>query len=321
MVLRSDFGAETTANEVLEGLDLSGKTILVTGGTSGLGAETARALASNGAHLVVTARNKEKALLAVDQIQKRSGNSHIEIEELELGSMESIRSFADRFLTKYDNLNILINNAGVMACPLGRTEDGFELQFGTNYLGHFLMTNLLVPALIKGAPARIVNLSSIAHRLSPVLFDDPNFEASDYDSWQSYGQSKTANALFSVELTRRLKTKGVEAFSVHPGVIQTPLMRHLSTEEIEAMEESIENSAGGRAEAKTVEAGAATSCFAATASELMGRGGSYLADCAIQQVNDDFQTFDGVRSYALSPENAKRLWAISEELLGQSFLD
>ena len=309
---RAAFGQDTTADEVLDGIDLTGKTALVTGGSSGLGAVTARALASKGARVIITARDMDKARKAVDEIKASTG-SDVEIEELELGSFDRIRKFAERFLKKHDTLNILVNNAGVMACPQSTTQDGLELQFGSNHLGHFLMTVLIAPALIRGAPSRVVSLSSNGHRFSPVVFDDIQFERREYQKWAAYGQSKTANALFAVGLNMRLKDRGVEAFSVHPGAILTDLPRHLTDEDWQMFRDLQE---AGTLHLKTVESGAATSVYAATAPELNGRGGAYLADCRINEIDEDPESQTGVCAYAIDPEAAERLWAISEEMIG-----
>jgi NAD(P)-dependent dehydrogenase (short-subunit alcohol dehydrogenase family) len=279
---RGDFGHDTTTDQVLDGIDLAGKLALVTGASGGLGAETARALASKGAHVVIAA---------------------------------SIRAFAERFLARHDALHILVNNAGVMACPEAKTRDGFELQLGTNHLGHFLLTGLLAPALLRGAPARVVALSSRGHQQSALRFHDLAFEQEPYDKWLAYGQSKTANVLFAVELERRLGGRGVHAYAVHPGVIPTDLSRHMGSEDFQ----HIRQRSGGSLKLKTVASGAATSVYAATAPELEGRGGLYLEDCHVAEVNDDPEAREGVRSYAVDPEAAKRLWTLSEELVGQGF--
>jgi NAD(P)-dependent dehydrogenase (short-subunit alcohol dehydrogenase family) len=218
-----------------------------------------------------------------------------------------VRTFAQEFLSKYEQLHLLINNAGVMACPFGKTADGFERQFGTNHLGHFLLTQLLTPALLKGAPARVVNLSSRAHRMSPVVFEDIQFQNRDYHKWGAYGQSKTANILHAVELNRRLGPQGVQAFAVHPGVIQTELGRHLDEEDLQFM---------STLTFKSTEAGAATSVYAATAPELAGKGGEYLFDCRIAEVSDDPDNIDVVRSYAVDPNLAEKLWVLSEQMVG-----
>jgi NAD(P)-dependent dehydrogenase (short-subunit alcohol dehydrogenase family) len=312
---REGFGHDTTTAEVLEGIDLSGKLALVTGGSGGLGAETARALASKGARVVITARNVAKGEEVARGIRESMGNDNVEVEELELGSLASIRAFADRFLARHDASQILVNNAGVMACPFGKTSDGFEMQFGTNHLGHFLMTGLIAPALLRGAPARIVSVSSRGHRMSPVVFEDIHFERRPYDKWLAYGQSKTANVLLAVELERRLGSRGVHAYAVHPGAIPTDLARHMVREDFELMRK---RQPGGQMRLKSVEAGAATAVYAATAPELEGRGGLYLEDCGVAEVNDAEDAASGVMPYALDPEAAKRLWAVSEEMVGQS---
>jgi NAD(P)-dependent dehydrogenase (short-subunit alcohol dehydrogenase family) len=312
----SGFDHETSTDQVLEGIDLGGRNALVTGGSGGLGAETARALASKGARVVVTARNLAKAEAAVKAIRESTGNEHVAVEELELDSLASIRAFAERFLARDEPLHILVNNAGVMACPFEKTRDGFELQFGTNHLGHFLLTGLLAPALLRAAPARIVSVSSRGHQMSPVVFEDIHFEKRPYDKWEAYGQAKTANVLFAVEIERRLGGRGVHANALHPGVIPTDLSRHMVPEDYERLRS---RQPGGKLRLKTVEAGAATSVFAATAPELEGRGGLYLEDCHVAEVDDADGAAGGVRSYALDPEAAKRLWTVSEEAVGQSF--
>jgi len=343
----STFGAATTTTDVLAGIDLTGKVALVTGGSSGLGTETARALAERGAHVILTARDVPKGEAVAAGIRSTTGNERVEVEALELGSLASIRAFAQRFLARHDTLHILVANAGVMACPFAKTSDGFEMQFGTNHLGHFLTTCLLVPALRRGAgspsnfaarseptasgpaapspaagppaagPSRIVSVSSRGHHLSPVDFDDLHFERRPYHKWLSYGQAKTANVLFAVGLERRLGSQGVHANALHPGAIITELGRHLQSEDIEFLQSRAPS--GGGLQFKTVEAGAATSVFAATAPELEGRGGLYLEDCHIAAVNDTPNALDGVKSYALDPQNAERLWEVSEQLVGERF--
>ncbi|MCA9641655.1 MAG: SDR family NAD(P)-dependent oxidoreductase [Polyangiaceae bacterium] len=310
---RSDFGHDTTTSEVLAGVDLTGQLALVTGGSSGLGVETARALAAHGAEVVITARNLEKAEAVAKKIREET-SARVSVEQLELDRLASVRAFATRFLERNPKLQLLINNAGVMACPKGETSDGFEQQFGTNHLGHFLLTGLLVPALLAGAPARIVNLSSRGHFISPLNLEDPNFEQRDYDKWVAYGQAKTANVLHAVELERRLGARGVHAYAVHPGVIITELIRHMDQEDFEGFRKR-----GTTSRMKTVEAGAATTVYAATAPELAERGGCYLEDCHVSEVNDDPTATAGVRSYAVDPQLAQRLWAESERLVAERF--
>jgi NAD(P)-dependent dehydrogenase (short-subunit alcohol dehydrogenase family) len=308
------FGAATTTDEVLEGIDLSGKRVLVTGASSGIGQETARALAAHGAEVILTARDVPKGEDVAAGIRESTGNAKVSVESVELASLASIRDFAKRFLATYDTLHVLVNNAGVMACPLDHTVDGFEMQFGTNHLGHFLLTGLLLPALRKGAPSRIVSVSSRGHHISPVVFEDIEFKQRPYDKWQAYGQSKTANILFAVGLDRRLSSQGVRAVALHPGAIMTELSRHLVPDDIKFLQ-----SRGGSTglQFKTVEAGAATSAFAATAPELEGKGAVYLEDCHVAEINDEPNGLWGVKSYALDPKLADQLWALSEEAVGQ----
>jgi NAD(P)-dependent dehydrogenase (short-subunit alcohol dehydrogenase family) len=315
---RTNFGAETTADEVLDSIDLTGKLVFITGGASGLGAETARAMAAKGAHIVVAARDMGKGEEVAKSVREATGNDQVDVIACDLGSLAKIRECAGAVLAKYDAIDLLINNAGVMACPQAATADGFEMQFGTNHIGHFLLTNLLMPAVEKATNARIVNLSSRGHHFDTVHFDDPHFENREYDKWASYGQSKTANIMFSVGLERRLAAKGIHAYAVHPGGIQTNLGRHLTQEDIAALLKRMEENAGESVAFKTVEAGAATTCYAATAPEIEGKGGVYLEDCHVADVNDDDPT-GSVKSYAVDPENADKLWALSEELVGQQF--
>lgn len=311
------FGAETTADEVLAGVDLSGKLVFITGGASGLGQETARAMAGKGAHVVIAARNPAKLQTAVTEIKAGSGSDAVESIVCDLASLASVRACADEAAKRFDRIDILINNAGVMACPLGHTEDGFEMQFGTNHLGHFLLTNLLMPLVMAGADKRIVNLSSRAHHIAPVDLDDPNFKNRDYNEWVSYGQAKTANVQFSVGLEQRLADKNIHAYAVHPGGIQTNLGRHLNEEESAALVERVTTSDPDFAW-KTIPQGAATQCWAATASELADQGGVYCEDCNIAEI-DDASPKNGVRSYALDPASADRLWTLSEQMVGQQF--
>lgn len=322
MTTRSNFGATTTADEVLEGIDLSGKLVMITGGASGLGQETARAMAAKGAQIVIPVRDMAKGEAAVAEIRKAVPGAEIELMQCDLGSMASIRAFAKAFLVQHDRIDLLINNAGVMACPHMTTSDGLEMQFGTNHIGHFLLTNLLMPAIVRAAKAgrdvRIVNLSSRGHHFDTVHFDDPHFETRDYDKWLSYGQAKTANIMFSVGLEKRLAAKGVHALAVHPGGIQTNLGRHLTEDDIAALMKRMEDNSQGNFAFKTVEAGAATTCYAATAPELEGKGGVYLEDCHVADVDDDDPN-GSVRSYAVDPGNAEKLWTLSEATVDENF--
>jgi NAD(P)-dependent dehydrogenase (short-subunit alcohol dehydrogenase family) len=313
MADRAAFGPETTTDEVLEGIDLSGRRALVTGASGGLGAEAARALASAGAAVTITARDLAKGEGVAASIRDAHG-ADVEVRPLELSEPASVRQFAKDFLADHPELHILINNAAVMACPLTRTAEGWELQFATNHLGHFLLTNLLVPALRAGAPSRVVSVSSGGHTICGVDFGDIQFERRDYDPWLGYGQAKTANVLFAVELDRRLAESGVRAFSMHPGMIITDLGRHLD----EQMVKDVMARAKERAEArKSVQAGAATEVYAATAPELEGKGGIYLQDCGIAPPLTPGGR--GYADYAVDPEAAARLWSVSEALLGEHF--
>ncbi|MEM1235728.1 MAG: SDR family NAD(P)-dependent oxidoreductase [Pseudomonadota bacterium] len=309
MADRNAFTKETTTEDVLDGINLNGKTVVITGGTSGLGAESARSMAARGADVLITGRSLEKAQASAAKISAEAGRE-VAAEELELGSFASIRAFAERVTANHPKIDILINNAGVMACPYAETEDGFEMQFGSNHMGHFLMTSLLMPSLGDGS--RVVSLSSSAHQFAPVFFDDPGFKTNDYDKWAAYGQSKTANALFAVGLNKRLADKGAEAFAVHPGVIMTELARHMTEEDQALFAEGFES---GAIFMKTVEQGAATQVYAATAPELAGKGGSYLADVQIAPIEDGTEDFAKVRPYAIDEADAERLWSLSEQMV------
>jgi NAD(P)-dependent dehydrogenase (short-subunit alcohol dehydrogenase family) len=310
------FGFESTTDDVLEGISLAGKTVLVTGATAGLGIETSRALAAAGATVVMLGRNQAVLEQEAEALRGLSLPGQIATLSIDLASLDSVREAADAILESYPRIDILINNAGVMACPLMRTTDGFEMQFGTNHLGHFLLTCLITPALLAGAPARIINLSSSGHKFSDVNLDDPNYEQRDYEKWAAYGESKTANALFSVGLDQRLKSRGVRSLAVHPGVIMTKLSRHLTEADIENLMNSAPK--GESLDWKSVEQGAATSVWAATAPELADKGALFLENCQVA-VPAEPGKGGGVEDYALDPAGAERLWALSEQLVGQRF--
>jgi NAD(P)-dependent dehydrogenase (short-subunit alcohol dehydrogenase family) len=319
------WGSTTTTDEVLEGHDLSGKVAVTTGATSGLGLETARALAAAGATVVLTGRDRDKLDAALATLDDQVPQADVSGQLADLASLADVRAGAAALLGAHPTIDLLINNAGVMACPLSRTEDGFEMQFGTNHLGHFLLTNLLRPALVAAGSARVVCLSSGGHQESPILWDDPNFERTPYVNWTAYGQSKTANALFALELDRRWAGDGVHAFAVHPGVIMTPLGRHMTDADFEWMAARAERAraaAGEGAEAdpftfKSVEAGAATTVWAATAAELADHGGAYLADCQLgQPLPAGGASATGVAPWARDPDAARRLWDLSATLVG-----
>ena len=310
----SQFNADSTTREVIAGIDLAGKQAVVTGASSGLGVETARTLASAGAAVMLVARDGAKLEAARAQLQADVPAARLDTALLDLADLESVRVGAAAILRQCPRIDILVNNAGVMACPLLRTTQGFELQFGTNHLGHFLLTSRLAPALLAGAPSRVVNLSSMGHKAAPVNLEDPNYQQRDYEKWQAYGESKTANVLFSVGLEQRLGGRGVHSYAVHPGVIMTELSRHLVQEDFDFLARS----SGPDFTFKTPEAGAATSIWAATAPSLEGRGGIYLEDCheAAPAVAGEE---GGVEPYAVDPDAADRLWELSEQLVGESF--
>ncbi|HUR51687.1 MAG TPA: SDR family NAD(P)-dependent oxidoreductase [Mycobacteriales bacterium] len=292
--------SDPTAAEVVAGIDLTGKVAVVTGVSAGLGVETVRVLRGAGADVVGTARDTEKARTALE------GVPGVNIVQMDLADLESVRVAASEIAERRPRVDLLINNAGVMACPLGRTAQDFELQLGTNHLGHFAFTQALIPLLSNGT--RIVNLSSRGHLRSPMRWDDPHFrDESTYEKWKAYGQSKTANVLFTVELEKRLGAKGIHAFAVHPGVIMTELSRHLSQDDGAAVMTRLANITF-----KDVPQGAATTVWAATSPELAGRGGLYLEDCHVADVTPGDGSA-GYAPYAMDPDEAARLWAWSEE--------
>ena len=313
--IHSGFGPTTTAQEVVAECNLKGKVAIVTGGYSGIGLETTRALTSAGAKVIVPARNSQKARDALRSMAETV------MEILDLMNPASIDEFAKRFLETGQALHILINNAGIMAPPLVRDSRGYESQFSTNHLGHFHLTCRLWSALRQANGARVVSLSSYAHRRSGVDFDDWNFQRRPYDRWQAYGQSKTANALFALALDGIGRQYGVRAFSVHPGGVVTDLIRNMTAEEIASYR--ILDAAGKpiidpERNLKTPEQGAATSVWCATSTQLNGLGGVYCADCDIAPAlpSDDSTELHGVRPRATNPEFAARLWSLSEQLTG-----
>ena len=315
-----NFGAKSTADEVLFGVNLEGKRFLVTGASSGIGLETARALAARGATVVGTVRDLakgESATASARDTAATSGGS-LELVELDLASLQSIRASADRLLSDGKPFHAIIANAGVMAAPFSHTEDGFELQFGTNHLGHFAFITRLESLIADNG--RLVVLSSQAHRVADVDLDDPNFERQAYDPWVAYGRSKTANALFAVAFDRKHRDRGIRASSVMPGNSLTELPRHLSQEALQGLFETVGKA---RAEAglppgelKEVSQAAATSVWAAVVADKDEIGGRYLEDCAIAPIEDTPNPFaDGVRLYALDAERAQQLWDKSEVMI------
>jgi NAD(P)-dependent dehydrogenase (short-subunit alcohol dehydrogenase family) len=316
-------GALTTTDEILDGIDLSGRRIVITGASGGLGEESARALASKGAQVTMLARSAEKNDAAARRIRAQVPDARLDLGTVDLADFAAIRSFAADHLENHDRIDILMNNAGVMACPLGQTADGFEMQFGTNHLGHFLLTSLLFPAVMAGNHPRIVNLSSAGHTTSDVDLDDINFDNGDYEPWIAYGRSKTANALFSRGLAQRFGDVGLLSFSVHPGGIMTDLGRHLTDELIAQMMQRTQSRSESSGESggfsfKSIEAGAATQVWAAIAPELAEHNGAYLADCQVGVEGGDPNS-TGFSSYLLDDAGTDRLWTISEELVGQAF--
>jgi len=324
-VAMAPFGFESTTDDVLAGLDLTGKRVLVTGASTGLGEETTRALASHGAAVTLGVRDAQRGEAAIqriaDAITADGGDvADLELLEMDLADLNSVRHAATQFLERHQRLDILINNAGLMACPYGTTVDGFELQWGTNHLGHFLLANLLLPALRAGSPARVVSLSSGGHTYSDIDLDDPGFERGEYNPFTAYGRAKTANALFAVGWDRRFgDSDGIRAFSVHPGGIHTELGRHMTPEVIGELRASLQDRADKAGTAKfrwkTVPQGAATSVWAATAAELDNHGGAYLEDCSVG-VEVPEKCGHGYLAYAREPDNAERLWAYSLDAVG-----
>jgi NAD(P)-dependent dehydrogenase (short-subunit alcohol dehydrogenase family) len=322
-----NFDKDSTTDEVLEGIDLTGQRIVITGTSSGLGLESTRALASKGAAVTMLARDVTKNEAAADQVRASVPGADLEVRELDLTSLASVRACAEGIVAAHPHIDVLLNNAGVMCCPYSQTTDGFENQLGTNHLGHFLLSILLAPALGGERPSRLVELSSGAHGMGDIDFDDPMFERREYDAWIAYGQSKTANALFALEFDKRLGARGVSAYSVHPGMIMTELARHFTPELMAGMQKRVEEAAReagveGPVDAsagmtfKSVEAGAATQCWAATAPELAGDHGKYLGDCQVGVVGENVADH-GVEAYAQNPESAARLWTLSEQLVAQ----
>ena len=313
----SGFGAKTTAAEIMAGVDLSGTTAVVTGGYSGIGLETTRALAGAGAEVILPVRDLQKAETNLSDI-----DGAIRLRPMDLADLVSVENFAADVAGDHDKIHLLINNAGIMACPETRIGDGWESQFATNHIGHFVLTNELTPYLKNAGGARVVCLSSTAHRISPIRWDDPHFRKEPYDKWVAYGQSKTANALFARELNHRLSGDGVQAFSVHPGGIVTPLQRHLEQEEMIALgwlDENGELSEGAKAMFKSPEQGCATTLWCATSAQLNGHGGQYCEDCDIAlPAEEDSPRYSRVAKWACDDEAASRLWTLTEDMLASA---
>lgn len=313
----SPFGRHSEPHEVLAGIDLKGKVAIVTGGYSGIGLETVRALAAAGAAVTVPARDTEKANAALAGMP-----GDIRIALMDLADIASVKRFALGFASDNTALDLLINNAGVMACPEMRVGPGWELQFGTNHMGHFALATTLLPLIQRTENARVVALSSTGHKLSAIRWDDPNWTDGSYDKWKAYGQSKTANSLFALGMNARLKESGGEAFAVHPGGIFTPLQRHLPTEEMIVLgwlNEQGEISDGARAMFKTPSQGCTTTLWAATSPLLDGKGGVYCEDCNIAALSGEQPVrYRDVEPHAVDQDSAERLWEMSEKLLAQA---
>lgn len=319
----SGFEAASTSKDVIKGIDLTGKTAIITGGYVGLGLETTKTLVAAGAKVIVPARSREKAQKYLEGVE------NVEIDEMDLMNPASIDAFTDRFLANGEPLHLLINNAGIMATPLNRDSRGNESQFSTNHLGHFRLTNRLWSALQKSGGARVVNLSSRGHHLSPVVFDDVNFERREYDSFLAYGQSKTANVLFTVSLDEKGKADNIRAFAVHPGaILDTELSRNIPKDDplfqpyFDAEGKPILDPVNGL---KSIKQGAATQIWCATSPQLDAVGGVFAEDCEIAEIVsqngenhtdlDELLKRKGVMPYAIDKENADRLWTLSERLM------
>ena len=313
--MTKNFGATSTTDEVLDSIDLAGKRILVTGVSAGIGVETARVLVAHGAEVVGAARDLGKARAATAAI-----GDGLSLVELDLASLASVRACADALLAEDRGFDLIICNAGVMACPKGQTADGFETQFGTNHLGHFLLVNRIASLLKPGG--RLVNLASSGHRFSDVDLEDPNFERTAYEPFVAYGRSKTANILFALEFDRRYRDRGIRAVAVHPGGIHTELARHMEPGVIEAMIKEINATQPPGTPPfafKTVPQGAATTVWAGLAAPADVVGGRYCEDCHVAELVEGGGIRAGVRAYALDPEHAKALWAKSEAMVGETF--
>jgi NAD(P)-dependent dehydrogenase (short-subunit alcohol dehydrogenase family) len=319
-------GATSTTDDVLEGIDLRGKRIFVTGVSAGIGVETARALAAHGAQVVGAARDIEKAEAATAQVRKdaAANGGSFELVELDLANLKSVRACAGRLLAREEPFDVVIANAGVMATPFGHTVDGFETQFGTNHLGHFVLVNRIAALILTGG--RLINVSSAGHRRSNVDLEDPNFERTSYEPFVAYGRSKTANILFAVAFDARHRGRGVRAAAVHPGAIQTELGRHMNPGQLQNLVDRINQQLAAEGKNfgwKTIPQGAATSVWAAVVAPADEIGGRYCANCQVGQIVRDETTItalsEGVLAYALDPHNAEALWKKSEEMVGESF--
>lgn len=313
--IRSRYDASTTALDVIEGVNLAGKIAMVTGGGSGIGLEISRALAAAGARVIIADVDDAKAAEAVQSIGASHPDAVVETDHLDLGSLASVREMAARFLARDLPLDILIENAGVMAPPLSRTKDGHELQFGINFLGHFELARYLEPALIRAGRARAVVVSSIGHRRADVDFDDPDFHTKSYNRWEAYSQSKTACALLAVGLNDRLSKHGVTVNTMNPGGSMTGLMRYMTQEEMLELG-WIDREGRVLARWRSPEQCAATSVWLVTAPEVEGKGGRYFENCNESGPWTEDDPNSGVKPHALSLKSARRLWTLGEQMAG-----
>lgn len=309
------FGATSTAEQVLDGIDLKGRRVLITGASAGIGSETARALAAHGADVIGTARDMAKARQVSGAITAaaQAGGGAFALAPLDLASLRSVRECADNLLADGRTFDLLIANAGLMATTLSRTEDGFETDFGTNHLGHFALINWLLPLLRPAS--RVICLSSSGHRFADIDLEDPNFERTPFDLRAAYGRSKTANALFAVEFDRRYSDRGIRAAAVHPGLIATELNRYMSPDTLRLFPAASGRKAERNPGTKSVEQGAATTVWAAVVARAELIGGRYCEDCHVAEPIADPQAQQGVAPYATDPLNAQRLWALSEAMI------
>ena len=310
----SGFGAKSEPGDILQGVDLSGKVAVVTGGYSGIGLETTRALAGAGARVYVPVRDPAKAESNLADI-----DGDVTADAMDLADLATVSAYAESIIGRESSLDLLINNAGIMACPETRIGKDWESQFGVNHIGHFVLTNGLLPALLNGDGARVVELSSIAHRRSDILWDDIHFHNSPYEKWTAYAQSKTANALFALGLDMKYREQGVQGFSVHPGGILTPLQRHLANEEMQALgwtDADGNLSEQARALFKSPSQGCSTSLWAATSPGLADTGGLYCEDCDVANLaTEDSPRYFDVAPWACNEDSALRLWELTEKML------
>ena len=313
----SGFDSKSDADKIVKEIDLSGKIAIVTGGYSGIGLETTRALVAIGAKVIIPAKRTEVAVQNLEGIVSKEN-----IVEMDLGNLNSVKKFTEDFKESFEKLDLLINNAGIMACPETRIGSGWESQFAVNHIGHFLLTKELMDTMAENDSARFVSLSSSAHSLTGILWDDIHFQNNPYDKWMAYGQSKTASSLIAIEFHRRMVDKGVSGFSVHPGGILTPLQRHLQKEEMVALGWMDENglpSEMAKNFFKTTSQGASTTLWCATSSSLNGIGGVFCEDCDIakrkNEVDESLQRYFGVADWAVDTEEASKLWDVTEKML------